>query len=657
MSSLVLGTAGHIDHGKSALVKALTGTDPDRLKEEQARGITIDLGFAHASIAGLDVAFVDVPGHERFIRNMLAGAGGLDAVLLVIAADESVMPQTREHFHICRLLGLERGVIVLTKADLADADQLELAAFDARELTAGSFLAAAPVIAVSARTGAGLDTLRAAIAAIGRAPARAGRHDAARMPVDRVFTVRGFGTVVTGTLIAGRVVAGEELVVLPDERRVRVRGVQVHGHAVAAADAPRRVALNLGAVEVGEIARGVTLAAPGSLPSTRRVDVRLDLLAGAPPLRHGARVRVHQGTADLTARVVISAVRPVAGTPWRQAQIGDRAVAVPPGGAAYARLRLDAPMVAARHDRIVLRALSPPETIAGAVVLDPLPPPIGLRRAGVLARFERLDPGAAEAPHDAAGRAAATWLSEAAERGMSADELAARGGMDAADAARTLAAADGSGRAVTLAGRVFDAAVLRRIEEEIVEAVTAHHRADPLAPGIAREAARERAASSAAPGVFDAILARLTAAGTIAGADRLTLATHRIVTTPAEVRASDGVEAAMRGAGLTPPDLMALGEVTGLSPAEVQRAVQLLVREHRLARLGDLTFHVEALAEFKADVRRMGAGRSSAEPPIRLDIATVKQRYGLSRKFAIPLLEWLDRERVTRRVGDSRIVL
>src|SRR5262245_60614256 len=276
-ASIVVGTAGDIAHGKSALVKALTGTDPDRLKEEQERGITIDLGFAHATIGAVDVGFVDVPGHERFVRNMLAGAGGIDAVLLVVAADESVKPQTREHFEICRLLGIERGLIVLTKSDLADPDMLDLAALDVRELVAGSFLEPAPIVPVSARTGAGLDALRAAIASIARTSVRPGRGDAVRLPIDRVFTVKGFGTVVTGTLVAGRVSENDELIALPDDRRVRIRGLQVHGQPVRTVESPHRVAVNLGSVDVHTLARGVTLATPASLPVTRRVDVHVEL--------------------------------------------------------------------------------------------------------------------------------------------------------------------------------------------------------------------------------------------------------------------------------------------------------------------------------------------------------------------------------------------
>jgi selenocysteine-specific elongation factor len=653
MPSLVVGTAGHIDHGKSALVKALTGTDPDRLKEEQERGITIDLGFAHASIGGLDVAFVDVPGHERFVRNMLAGAGGIDAVMLVVAADESVMPQTREHFEICRLLGIERGIVVLTKTDLADQDAIDLATLEVRELTADSFLASASVVPVSARTGAGLDALRAAIAALGRGPARAGRTDAARLPIDRVFSVKGFGTVVTGTLVAGRIAEGDDLVALPDDRRVRVRGIQIHGRSVATADAPRRTAVNLGAIEVQALARGTTLAPPDSLPVTRYVDARIEVLARST-VRHGSRLRVHHGTAETEARVVVCATRPAGGA-WRQVAIGDAAVTIPPGADAFVRLRLRSRMVLARHDRIVLRALSPPDTIGGGVVLDPLPPPGGLRRAGALARFEALDVPRTGATTEATRLAALTWMRDAGDRGIAAGELACRGGMSHATSTTCLAAIVESGAGVAAAGRVFDATRLQAIEAQIVELVTARHKQDALDPGIPREDVRERALPAAAAGLFDFLLDRLGRAGTVVGTDRLVLASHRPAKTAAEADACDKVERAVKSAGLVPPDAAALASATRLSAAEIGRATTLLVRERRLVQIGDLLFHAEPLAAFKADVQTMR--QASGASPATLDVAVVKARYGLSRKFAIPLLEWLDRERVTRRVGASRIVL
>ena len=315
MKSIVVGTAGHIDHGKSALVQALTGIDPDRLKEEKARGITIDLGFAHAAIGDCHVAFVDVPGHERFVKNMLAGVGGIDVVLLVVAADESVMPQTREHFDICRLLRVPTGIVALTKADLVDADTLELVPLEVRELVAGSFLAGAPVVPVSARTGQGLDQLRAALVTQGAAARARSAEGVARLPIDRVFSMKGFGTVVTGTLVSGRIRPDDELLIAPGERRVKVRGVQVHGARHAEVVAGQRAALNLAGVEVDDVQRGQTLHVPGTLEQSRLADAVLDVLPDATPIKHGARVRFHQGTSEILGRVAIIGPPPAAGRP------------------------------------------------------------------------------------------------------------------------------------------------------------------------------------------------------------------------------------------------------------------------------------------------------------------------------------------------------
>ncbi|HEY3121020.1 MAG TPA: selenocysteine-specific translation elongation factor, partial [Vicinamibacteria bacterium] len=325
MRSLIVGTAGHIDHGKSALVRALTGTDPDRLKEEKERGITIDLGFAHLDLgAGLVASFIDVPGHERFVRNMLAGAHGIDAVLLAVAADESVMPQTREHFHICRLLGVERGLIALTKCDVADADSQALAEIETREMVAGSFLEGAPVLRVSARTGEGLDALREALRTLAGSTSARAADGLLRLPIDRAFTLRGFGTVVTGTLVSGGLAVGEEVEALPSRRRARVRGLQVHGSPEQRVSAGHRTAVNLAGIEVDELSRGDVLARPGTFTPTSILDVEIALLSGVRPLADQTRLRVHIASAEVLARVRLLQPRPIE-----------------PGGSGLAQLRLE----------------------------------------------------------------------------------------------------------------------------------------------------------------------------------------------------------------------------------------------------------------------------------------------------------------------------
>ena len=635
MKSVVIGTAGHIDHGKSALVRALTGTDPDRLKEEKARGITIDLGFAHLESGGMTLAFVDVPGHERFVKNMLAGAGGIDLVLLVVAADESVMPQTREHFQICRLLGVPGGVVALTKADLADADMLELATLEARELVAGSFLAGAPIVPVSSTTGEGLDQLRTALTALA---ARVRQRDGlgpARLPIDRVFTAKGFGTVTTGTLVSGAIAEEDELELLPAGRRVKVRGLQVHGRRAASADAGNRVALNLGGIEVADLARGDTLASAGVFEPSRRLDVAIDLLEDTKALRHGARVRFHQGTSELLGRVAVAGPRTGPGS----------AAEVVPGASAYARVRLETPAVVTRGDRFILRAYSPPVTIGGGIVLDPQPPRGAIRTAAGLGRFARIDTA------DLAALAA--FVEERGAAGLSRRALLGRLGLSAAAAEAAVSRLAGAMRATAVAELLVSPRTLVDLGDRLLAAIDAHHAAEPLSEGLPREEARERLFGRAAPAVFERVLEDLTAAGKIVARDRLSRAGRQLSLSPEESRARAALEQVYRDAGLAPPDPAAAAAAAGVDAPVADRILKLLVRHKALVRVDTLLFHADALARVKSDVLALKTAGSAA----RVDVGAFKQRYGISRKFAIPLLEYLDRERVTRRVGEGRVVL
>jgi selenocysteine-specific elongation factor len=638
MRSIVIGTAGHIDHGKSALVRALTGTDPDRLKEEQARGITIDLGFAHLEADGVNLAFVDVPGHERFVKNMLAGAGGIDLVMLVVAADESVMPQTREHFQICRLLDVAAGIIVLTKADVADAEAVEIARLEVRELTAGSFLADAPIILVSSKTGTGLEELRRTLAAAVARVRHRDREGAARLPIDRVFSVKGFGTVVTGTLVSGTVRVEHELAVLPRDIRVKIRGIQVHGHDAAEAVAGNRVAVNLGGVEVAELARGDTLCAPGAFEPSRRIDVAIDLLEGARPLRHGARVRFHQGTTELLGRVAIAGHVAAAGP----------ALEIAPGRSAYARIRLEAPAVLTRGDRFILRSYSPSITVAGGVVLDPHPTRSGIRSASAQARFRHLDPK--RSPGQAVDNAVSAFISERAAAGLPRAALVSRAGLSRTEAEAAAGRLIDAGRAVAVADLLVCPSVIADLAARLIDALRAHHGSQPLSEGLPREEARERLFGRAAPAVFEFVLAELTRERKIVARDRLALAGHQVSLTAEESHAHAAIERLFREANLAPPDASTIAAAAHVPGAIADRMTALLLRQKKLVKLDSLLFHADALAQLKNDVRGL-AGKA------RVDVPAFKERYGITRKFAIPLLEYLDRERVTRRVGDSRIVL
>jgi selenocysteine-specific elongation factor len=638
MKSVVIGTAGHIDHGKSALVRALTGTDPDRLKEEKARGITIDLGFAHLDAGDVSLAFVDVPGHERFVKNMLAGAGGIDIVALVIAADESVMPQTREHFQICRMLRVPCGVIVLTKADLADAETLELATLEARELVAGSFLADAPVIPVSSVTGVGMDRLRDALLVLARNVRVRDAGGPARLPIDRVFSVKGFGTVVTGTLVSGEIREGEELDLLPSGRRVKVRGLQVHGKDAASASAGRRVAANLGGVEMADVERGNTLAARGTFEPTRRVDVTLDLLEDARALRHGARVRFHHGTSELLGRVAVAGARSGSGSPAE----------IAPGGAAYARIRLERPAVLTRGDRFIVRAYSPSVTVGGGVVLDPQPPRGAIRTAAGLRRFvtidvERTDPDTA----------IAAFIDERGAQGLAREALVGRLGLTARAADAASERLVRGGRATVVGELLVSQRVLADLATRLLAAVDAHHASEPLSGGLPREEARERLFGRSAPAVFERVLADAAAQGKIVARDRLSRSGHQVSLSPDEARARTALERVYRDADLMPPDLAAAARMAGVDPGVADRVAKLLLRDRTLVKLETLLFHADALARVKADVRALKTSGSAA----RVDVSAFKERYGITRKFAIPLLEYLDRERVTRRVGELRVIL
>ena len=650
MKHIVVGTAGHIDHGKSALVQALTGVDPDRLKEEKTRGITIDLGFAHYQRGGLNVAFVDVPGHERFVRNMLAGASGIDCVLLVVAADESVMPQTREHFDICRLLGVEAGLIALTKWDLVDDETLALVRLETQELVAGSFLEGAPVVPVSARSGAGLEALRDALQGVAARVTEYRKAGVVRLPIDRAFTVKGFGTVVTGTLVSGEISVDCDLELLPAGRRAKVRGLQVHGEAQGAAHGGQRVAVNLAGVEVGELDRGDTLVAPGGLETTRCFDATLTLLPSARPLKHGARVRCHQGTTEVMARVALATlVAAAAGdAPGSEAPQGGFLTVLEPGADAYVRVRLERSAAMTRGDRFVLRAYSPTVTIAGGTVLDPSPPRGRLRSLHGAVRLGRL-------ANRAEPREGVTvMVEEAGARGLARAVVARRAGVAPADVEPLVKSLVADGRALPVGDVLVAPGDLRALREQLIAAVAEFHAAHPLEAGVPREATRERFSHRTAHEVFDHVIGELVADGTLVATDRLALASHEIALSVEESSVRAQVEKIFRDAALTPPETSGVAGMTGAGLDVVDRMLKLLLRDGTLVRVEALVFHTEALERLKSDVVGL---KEQTRTPVHIDVGGFKDRFRISRKYAIPLLGYLDRERLTRRVGKARVVL
>jgi len=616
MKHIIVGTAGHIDHGKTALVRALTGIDTDRLEEEKRRGISIDLGFAHLEAGDVRFGFVDVPGHERFVKNMLAGAGGIDMVLLVIAADEGVKPQTREHFEICRLLGIRQGIVVLTKRDVVDESLLALVREEAGALVKGSLLEDAPVVAVSAVTGEGLAELREEMLRLAaRTPAR-DAEGIPRLPIDRSFTLRGFGTVVTGTLTAGRLRAGEEAEVQPGGLRLRIRGLQVHGETVGEAVAGQRTAVNLAGVEASELHRGMTLTAPGRWQAAQAADCRVELLRGAPLLRHGAPVHFHAWTAETTAEVRLFDVRHP----------------VEPGGTALVRILLDTPVLLAPGDRFILRQYSPLATIGGGVVID-TQPPLRMKKDLAAARLAQIEPAPLE-------RKLALWADEP-PRGADAAALAARAGIPM-ETLQRLAAAAGL---VWIRGDRPRLAPRGRVEEEarkLRERVARFHAENPLLGGM------PRAAAGLDAGWLEAVLE----CGTELAAEGETLRLRGFVPRKRaeESEAEARIERVFREAGLEAPPLREALSQAGLDEARARTLLQLMIRDGRLVRVApEMLLHREAAERLKAMVRqRKGA---------RFRVGEFKEWTGISRKYAIPLLEYLDRERVTRREGDARVVL
>jgi len=557
------------------------------------------------------------------------------------------MPQTREHFDICRLLGVSSGVVALTKADLVDDETVELVRLEAAELLAGSSLERAPMVAVSAKTGAGIAELLSALAATSEQVAGRSPRGAVRMPIDRAFSVKGFGTVVTGTLVSGQVELDQPLMVLPSGREVKVRGLQVHGAAQPRAVAGQRVAANLAGVEVSEIARGDTAVSVGCFEATRRIDAVIDLLPSARRLKHGARVRFHQGTSEVLGRVALgSGLGPSAGA-------GECLAELAPGGRAFARLRLERTAVLTRGDRFILRAYSPPLTIAGGTVLDPQPPRGRFRTAEGRRRLEPFLDGVGGADGPAQDRALGAMIVERGIGGLAVAALVTRAGVwpeSVDDVTRRLAA---SGSASRIGEQMVDPTALVEVADGVIAMVTAFHAAHPLSEGLPREEARERLFGQANPAVFDAVLRNLVEQGRLVARDSLALSSHQVTLSPEETRASEAARTLLAEAGLRPPAPAAIREQLGCDAAVLDRVLKLLVRQRHVVRIGALVFDAAALGELKRDVAALKPATGSAT----LDVAAFKDRHGISRKFAIPLLEYLDRERVTRRVGEQRIVL
>jgi selenocysteine-specific elongation factor len=632
---VIMGTAGHVDHGKTALVRALTGIDTDRLKEERERGISIELGFAHLDLpSGLRVGVVDVPGHERFVKHMLSGAGGIDFVLLVVAADEGVMPQTIEHAQIVSLLGVTRGLVVLTKVDLVTPDLAELAAEDVRELLAETLAIPRgsewPILRFSAVTGEGREALIRAIDAVAASvPSRSGEGPV-RLPIDRVFVMEGFGTVVTGTLWQGTVSEGQQLVLLPHRRSVRVRQVQVHGKKVPAAAAGQRVAVALAGIPHHEIHRGEWLLSPDAFRETSIVDVRLRAAGrGERLIRQRERVRFHLGASETFGRVTL---------------FGRDALA--PGADDVAQIRLESPVVAVRGDRFVARWYSPVSTAAGGEVIEPV---AAKRRRSDVAQAEKLvvlERGAA------ADRVRAA-LAGVLPHGITAAQLAERTGAGAAELDEALAALAAGGEVRPIGGgRFLGASQVADLAAEMEQAARDYQGKFPLRYGIPRGEIRSRLSGRVAAETVDAVVELLIQEGRLfAREDRLRVGGPE-VTLPSSLRAvADRLGKVLHAAGYAVPVLRdALTQAGAGSGPEAQELLGYLIARGEVVRLADDLLYTKAqLAELEAKVSAVLRAKGM------LTVPDFKEITGVSRKYAVPLLEYLDKSGVSRRMGDHRV--
>jgi selenocysteine-specific elongation factor len=624
--SIVIGTAGHIDHGKTALVRALTGIDTDRLPEEKRRGITIDLGFASLDAVGQDgasirISFVDVPGHALFIRNMLAGTGCVPAVMLVIAADEGVMPQTREHLAICELLGMSDGFTVISKADLVDESRLGQVRSEITEFLTGTFLAGAekPILATSARTGLGLEAIRAELGKVAMRAKAAESARPMRLPIDRVFVKKGFGTVVTGTLLSGQIRVGQNLLLEPGSRAVRVRGLQTHGESEDGAVAGSRTAVNLSGVDVADVSRGQVLVGAEELSATDVIDAEIALLDGAPPLKNRSRLHLHAFTSEVMASAFLYGGEPVK-----------------PGTTRLARLKLSAPIVLSPGDRFVLRQPLPAGTVGGGRVLD-AHPIAGAKRVDTHKWLELV-------AHASALGQLALRVQRRGTDGIRIDALAREMGLKV-HAVREMAAPAPGGLMIVAGEVVISSAALSSAVDSVVSRLKSTG-----AAGLKRSVLQGQ--SGLCGEVFDAVLARIVEDGKAhIDGEVVTLSGLAPAASAQEAHKVHAAVVAYRNAGLAAPLVKEAAQQLRMDETEMRRMITLLIREKTLVRMGsdDAFVHADALREL---VGRLGGMRGKT-----MDVAAFKALTGLTRKHAIPLLEYLDRERITRKQGDVRVIL
>ncbi len=635
---IIVGTAGHIDHGKTALVKALTGVDADRFPEEQQRGITIDIGFAELNLDDVRIGFVDVPGHERFVKNMLAGASGIDLVLLVIAADEGVMPQTREHFEICRLLETKKGLIVLTKKDLVDDELLELVTMETAELVENSFLENAPVIAVSAKTGEGIEDLKAELKTIAAEIPERKNESVMRLPIDRSFTVKGFGAVVTGTLATGEISEGNEMQLLPVGENVRVRGVQTYGKTVKTANAGQRTAVNLSGIDHAEIVRGMVLTEKEILQPTQIFDAEIEVLKSAKKsVKSRQRVRVHIGTIEALARISVLN------------ETGEIAA----GEKDFAQIRLEIPIVCVPGERFIIRQYSPQTTIAGGKVLDNSA--VRHRRKDIASARKYLQ-NLLEADKP---KQVKLYLEKADERGLTFKDLQAQTAFRKEILQKAIDE-NKEKKAIVEAETFFVARTpFENLKTKTFSEIENFHKKEPLKNGILRETLREKIYAHLPPEIFRAVLKNLETENKIASAnDFVRASAHNLELSGDEKILRERLSAIYKNAKLEVPKLEdVLNDAVKNTKSDKNHArkiFQLLLNSGEIVKITDEFYFSRSEIDNLINQMRVFADKTVDR---LIDVPAFKDLANISRKYAIPLLEYFDREKITRRAGDKRLIL
>ncbi len=623
VKNVILGTAGHIDHGKSSLVKALTGIDPDRLKEEKERGITIDLGFANLSYPdGLTVGIVDVPGHERLIKNMLAGAGGIDVVMMVIAADESIMPQSREHLAICELLKIKAGIVALTKADLVDEEWLHLVSDDIRDFVRGTFLEDAHIIPVSARTGANLDILKEEIRKVAHTVRPKLVNGLFRLPIDRVFTLKGFGTVVTGTALSGSISLDSPVEILPSRITSKVRGLQSHGRSAERAFAGQRIGMNVQGIDKDTLRRGDVVVTPGRLIPTHAIDAHLEMLRDAPLLKSRSLVHFYSGTAETTARIILY----------------DREE-IKAGESCYCQYRLEDPVVALSGDRYIIRRFSPLETIGGGEILDPHP--VRRKRKTGLDDLAVFEKGSIRDKIDAKVRRAQI-------EGCRITEIEGWLQGDLPEISAAIQSLVAKGTLHRVQDHLFHHETLKAVRETLRGVLSRFHKENPLKPGMPKDelrshlkldAKRLEKAISLLPSMEDVVIEKET----------LRLREFKVMLTTVDENMRGRILTTLSANGFQPPLKSDLAESLSIKDKELGDLLRLLANEGALVRINDSLYMTREHYDNMLSILRSFFAKKQD-----MSVAEFRDILGTSRKYALPMLEYLDSHKITLRVGDVR---